>query len=113
MFQNITSSLVTIASFHIPANYLLTNLTTIFLQAELPRYSSTPGRGRKLFSRVKHPGRLRDSVGLLCYECYRVLPREKGGLGVRQTVHLHLMSSLGMNGTISTLAPAPSRRAQG
>lgn len=29
MFQNITLSLVTTASFHIPANYILTYLTTI------------------------------------------------------------------------------------
>jgi len=74
------------------------------LRAELLWCSSIPGRGRKFFSNAKHPGRLRDSDNLPCYECYRVLPKENSGLGVRQTVPLHLMSSLRMSGSMSTFS---------
>jgi hypothetical protein len=64
------------------------------LRAELLRCSSIPVRGRKFFSSAKHSGYLRDSVSLSCYECWRVLPREKSGLGVRQTFPLHLTLKL-------------------
>jgi len=79
------------------------------LRAELPRCFSVPDGGRKYFS----CNASRASAGLLCYECYRLLPREKSNLGVRQTAHLHLLLSLRMSGTISTLPPVPSSRAQG
>jgi len=115
-------------SSHIPKYYLKSSYDRFFsypcqlfnhksyyysLRTELPRCPSIPGEGRKFFSHVKYLGRQRDSVSVLCCECYRVLPREKSNIGVRQTVHLHLMSSLRMSGAISTLPPVPSSRAHG